>query len=61
MSVGSAPVSPEWHKATHFLDRDNRPEELMRKGQDLAGSVWLLKERLAEAKFLEGSRESSRT
>lgn len=54
-------MSPEWHKATHFFDRDNRPEELMRKGQDLAGSVWLLKERLAEAKFLEGSRESSRT
>lgn len=59
--MGSAPVSPEWHKATHFFDRDNRPEELWRKGQDLAGSAWLLKERLAEAKFLEGSRESSRT
>lgn len=39
MSVGSVPVSPEWHKATHFLDKDNRPEELWRKGQDLAGSV----------------------
>lgn len=55
------PVSPEWHNATHFLDKDNRPEELWRKGQDLAGSVWLLEERLAETKFLEGSRESSRT
>lgn len=59
--MGSTPVSPEWHKVTHFLDKDNRPEELWRKGQDLAGSVWLLEERLAETKFLEGSRESSRT